>query len=71
MHLVYIPKYLQATPKTVEQMMLKKASYSNLTVNFRQVLVQKYTIVQEVCTNLITIILAHTVKQCFRQISCW
>lgn len=49
--------------------MLKKASYSNLTVNFRQVLVQKYTIVQEVCTNLSTIILAYTVKQCFRQIS--
>lgn len=37
-------------------MTLKKASYSNLTVNFRQVLVQKYTIVQEVCTNLSTII---------------
>ncbi|ADG62068.1 hypothetical protein EJK55_1681 [Moraxella catarrhalis] len=55
----------------MEQMTLKKASYSNLTVNFRQVLVQKYTIVQEVCTNLSTIILAHTVKQCFRQISCW
>ncbi|MPY08730.1 hypothetical protein C0165_07845 [Moraxella catarrhalis] len=49
----------------------KKASYSNLTVNFRQVLVQKYTIVQEVCTNLSAIILAHTVKQCFRQTSCW
>lgn len=40
-------------------MLKKKASYSNLTVDFRQVLVQKYTIVQEVCTNLITIILAH------------
>lgn len=51
--------------------MLKKASYSNLTVNFRQVLVQKYTIVQEVCINLSTIILAHIVKQCFRQTSCW